>query len=118
MTPAADDDHPQILIRHAELRTGAKADVRIRHARIAAIGDLAPEPGEHVIYARGGALLPGLHDHHIHISASAAALASVPCGPPAVTDADALARMLDRPGSGWLRGIGYHESVAGMIDRD
>ena len=30
---------------------------------------------------------------------------------------DNLAAALARPGAGWLRGIGYHESVAGLIDR-
>lgn len=70
-----------------------------------------------VIKARGGLLLPGLHDHHIHVSAMAAARASVRCGPPDVTDAEGLAAALAVPGEGWLRGIGYHESVAGLPDR-
>ena len=29
---------------------------------------------------------------------------------------DELAAALNRPGQGWVRGIGYHESVAGMLD--
>jgi predicted amidohydrolase YtcJ len=71
-----------------------------------------------VVEARGAALLPGLHDHHLHLLALAAARRSVQCGPPAVTDAAALARALRAaPGAGWLRGVGYHESVAGELDR-
>jgi len=109
---------PPLLIRRAELRGGAVADVRIAGGRIVAIGALSPEPGESAIDAAGGLLLPGLHDHHIHVAASAAAMGSVPCGPPQVTDAAALAGRLATPGTGWLRGTGYHESVAGMIDRN
>jgi predicted amidohydrolase YtcJ len=71
-----------------------------------------PVPGR--IDARGGALLPGLHDHHIHLAGLAARAASVPCGPPEVNDAEELARQLLRPGDGWLRGVGYHESVMGL----
>ena len=70
-----------------------------------------------MIDAKGGLLLPGLHDHHIHVSAMAAARASVRCGPPDVADADGLAAALAAPGEGWLRGVGYHESVAGLPDR-
>ena len=105
-----------MLIRRCELRDGRVADVRVTGDRIAAIGPLAARPGEHVIHAQGGLLLPGLHDHHIHLAAWAAALGSVDCGPPAVCDAAALAARLSAPGESWLRGIGYHESVAGEID--
>jgi predicted amidohydrolase YtcJ len=105
-----------MLIRSAELhRNGRLVDVRIEGERIAEIGDLAPHPGESAIDAKGGALLPGLHDHHIHLSALAARRASVFCGPPAVCDADEMARVLARPGTGWLRATGYHESVLGGL---
>lgn len=106
-----------MLIGRAELEGGDIADVRIEGGRIAALGDLAPLPGEATLQANGGLLLPGLHDHHMHAPALAASLASVRCGPPEVTDADALAACLRAPeGAGWLRGIGYHESVAGLLD--
>jgi predicted amidohydrolase YtcJ len=106
-----------MLILGAELESGARGDVRIERGVITAIGALQPDGAEPVFEAEGGLLLPGLHDHHIHIAALAASLASVPCGPPQVHDADALAAALGVPGSGWLRGIGYHESVAGLLDR-
>lgn len=90
-------------------------DVRIAGGRIAAIGrELGAGPA---LEARGGLLLPGLHDHHLHLAAAAAAMSSVRCGPPEVNDAAALAAALSASGEGWLRGIGYHESVAGEIDR-
>ncbi len=68
--------------------------------------------------AAGGLLLPGLHDHHLHFFAYAAARASTRCGPPAVRDETALIEALNKAvGTGWLRGVGYHEHVAGDIDR-
>ncbi|MET0239169.1 MAG: amidohydrolase family protein [Sphingobium sp.] len=106
-----------MLIRHADIWGHGLADLRIAGSRIAAIGQLTPEPGERIVEARGGALLPGLHDHHIHLPALAARRESVACGPPQVSDEAELAAALSRPGTGWLRGIGYHESVAGMLDR-
>jgi predicted amidohydrolase YtcJ len=106
-----------LLIRHAELLTGECVDVRLAHGRIDGIGSLTPRPGETFITASGGLLLPGLHDHHVHLAATATARLSVRCGPPDVLDAAMLARALDQPGTDWLRGIGYHESVAGMLHR-
>ena len=105
-----------MLIQRAGLLDGAIADVRIRGRRIEAIGRLPPRSGEAVLDAAGGLLLPGLHDHHIHVAALAAATTSLPCGPPQVVDLDGLTAALRAPGTGWLRGIGYHESVAGLLD--
>ena len=106
-----------MLIRSAELLDHGPADIRIAGPRIAAIGALVPEAGEQVIDARGGVLLPGLHDHHIHLAALAARAASVVCGPPEVTSRSELAVALAaQPGSGWLRGVAYHESVMGLPD--
>ncbi|MCW1431187.1 amidohydrolase family protein [Novosphingobium sp. JCM 18896] len=107
----------RMLIRNAEVWGHGRADLRLSDDRIAEIGGLAPTPGETVIDARGGALLPGLHDHHIHLAGLAVRAASVPCGPPEVNDAGELTAQLRRPGSRWIRGIGYHESVMGLPDR-
>lgn len=106
-----------MLIRNADLWGHGPADLRIADDRISAIGSLSPESGETTLDAKGGALLPGLHDHHIHMAALSARRASLFCGPPEVRDRDDLRTRLATPGSGWLRGIGYHESVAGMLDR-
>ncbi len=83
---------------------------------------LRPEPGEEVIDANGGVLLPGLHDHHVHLRALAAAAASVSAGPPGSRTAAELAARLraadaEQPPGAWLRAVGYHESVAGVLDR-
>lgn len=106
-----------MLIRQAEIWDYGAADVRIADGQIVEIGNLAPAPSETVLDAQGGALLPGLHDHHIHLAGLAVRAASVPCGPPEVNDAAELAAQLQRPGSGWIRGIGYHESVMGLPDK-
>jgi predicted amidohydrolase YtcJ len=106
-----------MLIRNADIWRQGKGDIRIAEGRIAAMGQLEPLFGEPALDACGGALLPGLHDHHIHLTALAARRASIPCGPPEVNDAGELAAGLSRPGTGWLRGVGYHECVAGMLDR-
>ena len=109
-----------MLITRAEIDGNAPLDLRIARGRIAEIGcALAPRGGERVLDAAGGALLPGLHDHHIHLMAMAAAEASVPCGPPQVRSIESLGNALSfgAQRSGWIRGVGYHESVAGHLDR-
>jgi len=106
-----------MLIRRAEVE-GQLRDVRLADGRIAAIAErLATREGEAAIDAEGGALLPGLHDHHVHLLSLAAALGSVACGPPAVSDRSALAASLRAARGDFLRGVGYHESVAGPLDR-
>ena len=106
-----------ILIAGAEVAGEAGLDVRSRGGRVVEIGrGLAPAPGEVVLAAQGGALLPGLHDHHLHLAALAATRWSVRCGPPVVTNRAALADVLRAaPGDGWIRAVGYHESVAGQL---
>jgi predicted amidohydrolase YtcJ len=109
-----------VLITGAEIDGNAPLDLRIACDRIAEIGSgLTRRSGERVLDADGGALLPGLHDHHIHLMALAVAEASVCCGPPRVRSIESLANAL-RLGAGageWIRGVGYHESVAGHLDR-
>ena len=104
------------LIRRAELPGRGTFDVRCVRGRIERVGTgLLPDPGERVLDAAGGALLPGLHDHHLHLFAMAAAAVSLACGPPSVPDEPALARALRSAApdaDGWIRGVGYHESVA------
>lgn len=123
-----------MLIRRAQIAQGEIVDLRVEGARIAEIASrLAARSDERVVDARASALLPGLHDHHIHLRALAASMASVRCGPPQIHNADALAAALRAADArldagAWLRGIGFHESVmgesvmgasvAGDIDRD
>lgn len=74
--------------------------------------------GSTVIDAKGNLLIPGLHDHHTHLIAYAASLASINCGAPDVaSEADLKSALRGQPGRHWLRGTGYHESVSGHLDR-
>jgi predicted amidohydrolase YtcJ len=109
-----------MLIRRSTLPDGRVADVRV-DARIVDIAErLEPLDNEQVIDAGTGAVLPGLHDHHLHLRAMAAALDSLSVGPPDVrTEAqlvDAL-RTAEPGPDGWIRAVGYHASVAGELDR-
>lgn len=110
-----------MLIRRAELSSGILRDVRLDGGVVAEIGPrLARRAGEAEWDAEAAALLPGLHDHHLHLESLAASRASLPCGPPEIRTEAALAAALARraaQGDGWIRGVGYHESVAGAIDR-
>jgi predicted amidohydrolase YtcJ len=93
-------------------------DVRCIDGCIVEVGSSLCRRGEPSVDGNGAALIPGLHDHHIHLFALAAQLHSVQCGPPAVSKPTELASALCAESrSGWLRGVGYHESVAGALDR-
>ncbi len=127
MAPGAIGEHPRtkrrsagaLLIVNAEVGGAANLDVRCRDGRVVEIGrGLATSAAEDSFDAHGGALLPGLNDHHTHLLALAAARRSVACGPPSVTTRTELAAALRAaPGGDWIRGVGYHESVAGMLDK-
>ena len=86
-------------------------DVRIGDGRIVEVGArLERRREDEVVDAGGGAIIPGLHDHHVHLRAMAAAVGSVPVGGLRQAAADA-------PPGRWLRAVGYHESIAGPLDR-
>lgn len=96
---------------------GRLTDVRIDGGLILQIGQQLPSDGSWEIAGLGGALIPGLHDHHLHLLATAAVGQSVDCGPPAVrTPAQLAVALQGASGTSWLRGIGYDESVAGDLD--
>ncbi|OBI80764.1 amidohydrolase family protein [Mycobacterium sp. 1245805.9] len=109
-----------MLIHRATLLDGRTVDIRVG-AQIEEMGDgLVAGEGEGVLYAGGGTVLPGLHDHHVHLRSAASALDSFFVGPPGVSTKDQLTQLLSNatPGpDGWIRAVGYHESVAGELDR-
>ncbi|MDT7571115.1 MAG: hypothetical protein QOE05_1289 [Actinomycetota bacterium] len=107
-----------LLLRHCRLENTAAVDVRIRDGRVMEIGRPLDHLGEEVLNGRGGELLPGLHDHHLHLHAMAAGLASVDVGPTSVRSRAALVeRLRAAAADGPVRAVGYHESVAGELDR-
>ncbi|MBV8182638.1 MAG: amidohydrolase family protein [Mycobacterium sp.] len=109
-----------MLIQRATTLDGVVVDLRVG-ARIDDVADtLTPRRGEDVFDAAGGTVLPGLHDHHVHLHSAAAAATSVRVGPPQVRDRAALAALLastEAGDDGWIRAVGYHDSVAGPLDR-
>jgi predicted amidohydrolase YtcJ len=109
-----------LLLRDAEVDGRIRADVRISEGRVTAIAKSLPgRTGEPEYDCHGGALVPGLCDHHLHLYALAAETRSVWCGPPSVTSRAALASALASAipdEHGWIRGVHYHETVAGDLD--
>lgn len=109
-----------MLIRGARLLDGRRVDIRTAE-RIAEVADvLTATPGEPVLDAAGGTVIPGLHDHHVHLHAAAAAVDSVAVGPAEVGGRDGLAAALAAAvpdDQGWVRAVGYHDAVAGPLDR-
>lgn len=106
-----------LLIRNVEVAGRAGLDVRIEAGRVAVVGaDLAR--GGREIDGRGGALIPGLADHHIHLLALAARADSVDLTN--ARRADELAVRIatacaSRPPGAWVRAFGWHEALAGDL---
>lgn len=99
-----------------EVEGYGRVDVRLGGGRVVGIGRRRAERGD--VDGRGGALLVGLHDHHVHLAALAAEAASVRVGPAEAGDRDGLVgALLSGPPGEWVRAVGYHESVAGELDR-
>ncbi len=111
-----------LLLRNAELGGRHVVDLLVANGEIEAVGENVRHEADRVVDVEGVAVLPGLHDHHVHLLAWAAALQSLDCGPPNVVDRAALVHALQRHRAQpkrdeWIRGVGYHESVAGPLDR-
>jgi predicted amidohydrolase YtcJ len=110
-----------MLIRDGRSLDGIPLDMRVETIIAEIAPRLDPLPGEEVLDAHGGLVLPGLHDHHVHLRAAAAALGSIRVGPPQVHSRAELRAALAAAGvgaDGWIRAVGYHDSVAGPLDRD
>jgi predicted amidohydrolase YtcJ len=114
---------PPLILRNVEVEGRAGLDVRLEDGRIAAIGPRLPG-GPDELDGAGGALIPGLIDHHIHLLALAAKAQSVSLddarGPEAVIARIAGAART-RPAGAWIRAVGYHEAggpVLGAADLD
>ncbi|MEX2293070.1 MAG: amidohydrolase family protein [Acidimicrobiales bacterium] len=110
-----------LLLRDVEV-DGANVDVRVVDGLVAEIGVEVSTDGHEVVDGLGGALIPGLHDHHLHLYSTAAAARSTAVGPAEARDLTGLRDALLEadavlPSGDWLRAVGYHESVAGDLDR-
>ncbi len=110
---------PGLTLRDADLGTGCPVDVRVANGVVVGVGPTGVARDGDVVECGGRAVLPGLHDHHIHLLAAAAAADSVSCGPPRVRDRSALGAQLRAatPRHGWIRGVGYDDGAVGDLDR-
>jgi predicted amidohydrolase YtcJ len=109
-----------LLIQRVHLLDGTVTDVRTDHRIIEVAPDLTPARGESVFDASGCTVIPGLHDHHVHVHSAAAATASVSLDPRNTHGRNGLRAALATAlvgEDGWIRAVGYHEAVAGELDR-
>lgn len=83
---------------------GLRVDVRVLGGRVSEVGVCLARHDDEVVDGAGGALLPGLHDHHLHLLALAAARTSIDCR-------GGLDVLASAPGDGWVRGVGLEDSV-------
>jgi predicted amidohydrolase YtcJ len=119
LSPAAGE--PVVLVLNAEVGGRPGVCVRAGREQILDVGPgLAPRRGETVLDAAGGAVIPGLHDHHVHLRALLAARLSADVS--AAADPAAFDRRLTAaaaaaaPGQ-WVRATGWSETTAGPLDR-
>lgn len=96
---------------------GHRVDVRVASGVVTEVG--VGLPGKAAVNGGGAALIPGLHDHHIHLMATAAARVSVQVGAPTVRTPAGLRDAMQQADTygGWVRAVGYDEAVAGELDR-
>ncbi|NIJ36792.1 putative amidohydrolase YtcJ [Sphingopyxis panaciterrae] len=107
-----------LLVRNARDLDGRSISVGIRRGIIAALDTSLTGTGLE-IDAQGCILGPGLHDHHLHLLATAAQMASVDLADARSIDIIIAKLRAARPApGGWVRATGYDERAAGLPDRD
>lgn len=108
-----------MIIRDVEIAGRSGLDVRVAGGRIAEVA-----PGLHArddeIDGGGGALIPGLADHHIHLFGLAAQADSIDVSQ-ARSPSEFASRVRNalavRPSGDWVRVTGYHQRLAGDLTR-
>ena len=111
------DSSRSLLVREVTLE-GTRVDCRVVAGVVVQLApELAPQPGERVVGGGGGALLPGLHDHHVHAFAAAAVASSIDLRGGALPLSPQLAA--SSTGPAWVRavGLGSDEVTARDLDR-
>lgn len=124
-----------ILIRDVVVRGRPGQDVRVGPRTVLEVGpSLTRGRGEEVLDAAGGEVIPGLHDHHIHLRALIAARWSVDVSAAAspadldriiaaaataslVTASTVTADLVTGQQTPWLRVTGWSEHTGGNLDR-
>lgn len=108
-----------MILRDVEVEGRAGLDVRLAAGRVAEIGPRLAGRGAE-LHGRGGALIPGLADHHIHLFGLAAQAASTDLAGVRGRigfEARVAEAIAGRPQGAWVRATGYHESMAGELGR-
>jgi predicted amidohydrolase YtcJ len=110
-----------VLVINAEVGGRPGVGVRVSPELILEVGrGLVPRRGEDVLDAAGGAVIPGLHDHHVHLRGLLAARLSLDlsgAADPAAFDRMMTAAAASTGAGGWLRATGWSETSAGPLDR-
>jgi predicted amidohydrolase YtcJ len=109
-----------LILRNVEVGGRPGLDVRLEGGLVQEIGERLGG-GAESLDGRGGALIPGLIDHHIHLLATAAESQSLRLDgsiDAAGFERAVRAALAARPKGAWLRVTGYHERMAGTLDRD
>ncbi|WP_374526937.1 amidohydrolase family protein [Novosphingobium sp.] len=101
-----------LVLREVRPWGGDLVDVALAGGKVSAIGPGLPR-AEQEIDGRGDVLLPGLHDHHLHILALAARRQSVSLA--GLTSAAAVrAALAAAPPGPWVRAVDYDERAGGL----
>ena len=107
-----------LILANVEVEGRCAMSVRVEAGRVAAIGPSAEVQklgsADLIVDGRGGAVLSGLRDHHLHLLSMAARRTSVPCGPPAVTTVEGSA---SRPAGGCAGGWKWAMGPWGRVRR-
>jgi len=111
-------DSPLLVLANARILTmdparSTAGRLTVRGDFIAALDGTVPE-GALVVDCRGGILLPGFVDPHVHLLAAAAAARSVDCSPRAVRSIREIQERIAATAAGsagWVRAVGYDESA-------
>jgi len=110
-----------LLITNVTVGGRPGLNVRAGPETILEVGPSLPRrSGERVVDGAGGEVIPGLHDHHVHLRAAVASGQSVDvsaAADPAEFDAMVLAAAAGASPRTWLRITGWYEHAAGAIDR-
>jgi predicted amidohydrolase YtcJ len=107
-----------LTLRAVQIEGRGPFDVRLRDGRIEEIG--RGLTGGPELDGRGGALIPGLLDHHLHLLAAAAKAESIDLA--SAVDPPSLEQLLRRelarrPAGDWVRAVGYHQWDGDVLDR-
>jgi predicted amidohydrolase YtcJ len=108
-----------VVFRDVEVAGRAGLDVHVSGGAIVAVGKGLKVCCEE-IDGRGGALIPGLIDHHLHLMSWAAQLGSVDLSnveTPAQLRQALHKEIMAQPAGAWIRATGYHDKAAGVLTR-